>query len=57
MDIEVTQTEVCICKRMTIGVSGTCDLCIIEGAQAFWDLVNKKISYPGFIRRLRRNRT
>lgn len=53
MDIKVTQTQTCQCKRQVIGVSGVCDLCIHEGSTAFWDLVNKKITYPGFVRRLR----
>jgi hypothetical protein len=36
MDIKVTQTEVCKCKRAVIGVSGRCDICIREGARMFW---------------------
>jgi len=54
MDVKVTFTEICACKRGIVGCSGSCDLCIQEGTQAFWDLVNGKITYPGFMRRLRR---
>ena len=54
MDIKIIQTEMCGCGRQVISVTGCCGICIREGAQAFWDLADGKITYPGFIRRLRR---
>lgn len=57
MDVEkVTRTQMCRCGRNVIGLAGTCPQCIREGAEAFWAYVNGEISFPGFMRRLRRTR-
>lgn len=53
MDIEIIQTETCVCGRAIIGIGGRCELCVQEGALAFWEYINGKISYSEYMRRLK----
>lgn len=54
MDIEIKQTKPCSCGRGIITITGYCELCMKEGSDAFWALVNEEITEAGFYRRLRR---
>ncbi len=54
MDIIIEQTEECVCGRQVISITGRCGLCIAEGSDALWDYINGKITFPGFMRRLRK---
>ena len=55
IDIEIRQTRECVCGREIISITGRCGLCIKEGSDAFWDYINGKITFPGFMRRLRKH--
>ena len=53
MDVKVTQTEMCACGRQVISVTGTCALCIAEGAALLWDFIESRITLQEFETRLR----
>lgn len=54
VDVEITQTRKCKCRREVISVTGSCALCISESADAFRDFCDGKITYSEFILRLER---
>jgi hypothetical protein len=55
MDIVIVLTEKCVCKRQVISVTGRCGICIKEGSEAFWLYMDGKITFPSFMRRLRKH--
>jgi len=54
MDIEITYTQQCSCSRGIIGVTGSCEQCFAERTALFWEYFNGKITFPKYMRELRR---
>lgn len=52
--MNIAQAQGCSCGRQVISMSGACGLCIREGSDAFWLLMEGRLSPAGFYRRLRR---
>lgn len=54
MDIIVRNEQTCPCGNKFTGMPVHCNRCYREAADAFWAFINGKISFPGFMRKLRK---
>ena len=55
MEIEIVQTKVCVCGRKIISVTGRCSICISEGSKALARYLAGEISFPKYMRELRKH--
>lgn len=54
MDIIVRNEQTCPCGRKFTGMPAHCDRCYREAADAFWAFIAGEITFPGFMRKLRK---
>lgn len=54
MDVRIERTEICPCGKNVVGVSGRCDECISRGRALLELYLTGEISFPAYVRRMRR---